>query len=223
MSGPFSLLLCRWLLRTKLSFANMSGVLITLSGAIFIGYLDNTNDSSADSTIWGDTLALISAFIYGCYVVLIKLKIDSESKVNMLLFFAGIGSINALTLWPFLFILDALRLEAFVWPSGSVLALLTLNGLISVASDYFWAQSILFTSPVVATVGLSMMMPVAMLADEIFRGQRHSALYWMGSLFVMIGFVLVNLDFKQQQEEKELDEQKDGNAENQKLNGLVQS
>merc|ERR1712173_341969 len=128
------------------------------------------------------------------------------------------GTINALTLWPFLFILDALKIEQFEWPSPDILGLLTLNGLISVASDYFWAQSILFTSPVVATVGISMMMPVAMIADEIFRGQRHSALYWMGSLLVMIGFVLVNLDFKQQQAEQHEEAAKELNQERMNLN-----
>merc|ERR1712048_616887 len=221
MSGPFSLLLCRCLLGTKLSFCNLSGVLLTLFGAVFIGYLDDANaDGGEHSTLWGDALALISAFVYGCYVVFIKLKIENESSVNMFLFFAGIGAINALTLWPFLFILDALHLEAFAWPSADILGLLTLNGLISVGRDYFWAQSILFTSPVVATVGLSMMMPVAMIADEIFRGQRHSALYWMGSLLVMLGFILVNLDFKQQQEEEQ--EAKENTQEKAKLNAQLQ-
>ena len=168
-------------------------------GSVFIGYLDDNNSDNAGSLL-GDILALLSAFIYGCYVTLIKYKIKDESSVNMFLFFGLLGCINVLTLWPFLIILDALKYELFAWPAPDILLLLILNGLISVGSDYFWAQSILYTSPVVATVGLSLMMPIAMIADEIFRNEKHSVLYWSGSLFVMCGFILVNLDFKKQNE-----------------------
>ena len=204
MSGPFSLLLSRCLLSTKISVCNLSGVLVTLLGAVFIGYLDDTQSSDKDKhgTVWGDVLALISAFIYGVYVTLIKYKIEDESSVNMFLFFGLLGLINVCTLWPMLLFLDALNYELLAWPDNDVLLLLTLNGLISVGSDYFWAQSILYTSPVVATVAISMMMPIAMIADEIFRAQNHSVLYWSGSFFVMAGFILVNLDFKHQNEEK---------------------
>ena len=202
MSGPFSLLLSKCLLSTKISFYNISGVLVTLLGSFFIGYLDDKNNDN-NGTLIGDILALISAFIYGCYVTLIKYKIKNESSVNMFLFFGLLGFINVCCLWPFLIILNLLKFELFVWPQSDILLLLILNGLISVGSDYFWAQSILYTSPVVATVGLSMMMPIAMIADEIFRNQHHSILYWSGSLFVMLGFILVNLDFKKQQQQQD--------------------
>jgi len=200
MSGPFSLLLSRCLLHTHLSFYNLGGVAVTLLGAVFVGYLDQNpaDDDNDHGSLLGDALALLSAFMYGCYVTLIKYKIQDESSVNMFLFFALLGLINVVCLWPFLFILHYTHYEQFQWPPPNILGLLTLNGLISVASDYFWAQSILYTSPVVATVGLSMMMPVAMIADEVFRGEKHSVLYWSGSMFVMCGFILVNLDFKKQ-------------------------
>ena len=208
MSGPFSLLLSRCLLNAPMSIWNVGGVLVTLLGAVFIGYLDGHNTDDHDKgSLWGDVLALVSAFIYGCYVTLIKFKMHDESAVNMPLFFGFLGFINFLSLWPFLILLDVLRWEQFVWPQRDILALLTLNGLISVGSDYFWAQSILYTSPVVATVGLTMMMPVAMIADEIFRNEHHSLPYWAGSLSVMMGFLLVNVDFKRQNEHQKVIDQ----------------
>ena len=121
----------------------------------------------------------------------------------MFLFFALIGLINVCSLWPIIIIWDLLEIEQFEWPNSNVLFLLTINGLVSVFSDYFWAQAILLTSPVVATVGLSLMMPMAMIADEIFRGETHSLLYWVGALFVTIGFICVNWDFKKKEEENQ--------------------
>merc|ERR1712224_1129238 len=133
MSGPFSLLLSRCLLDTQMSPWNVGGVLITLLGAVFIGYLDGHNDDDHDKgTVWGDALALVSALIYGVYVTIIKYRIHDESAVNMPLFFGLLGMINFLSLWPFLILLDVMEWEHFVWPKGDVLSLLTLNGLISV-------------------------------------------------------------------------------------------
>ena len=189
MSGPFSLVLSRCILKSKLSILNFGGVLITLMGAGFIGYLDKSS-STDNNTLYGDILALISAFIYGFYVTLLQYKIKDESKMNVFLFFALLGLINVLTLWPIMFLLNELKLEIFVLPSKEVFILLTINAIVSVLSDYFWVLGIFLTNPVIATVGLSLTMPVAMFGDEIIRHQTHSVPYWIGSFSVMIGFIL---------------------------------
>ena len=138
-------------------------------------------------------------------VTLLKYRIEDDSKANMFLFFALIGAINVLTLWPIILVWKWLGVEGFEWPDNDVLILLTINGIVSVLSDYFWAQSVLLTSPIVATVGLSLMMPFAMIADEVFRNERHSVYYWTGSFFVTLGFILVNMDFRKN---AEIEEQK---------------
>ena len=38
--------------------------------------------------IWGDSLALLSAFFYAAYVVLLKVRIGEEARIDMQLFFA---------------------------------------------------------------------------------------------------------------------------------------
>jgi solute carrier family 35 protein F5 len=88
------------------------------------------------------------------------------------------------------------------------------NGLIgSVLSDYFWyalkedwcffflsnilqncvvlttellcrALSVVWTNPLVATLGMSLTIPLAMVADMVIHGRHYSAVYIIGSLQV---------------------------------------
>ncbi|KAI9613563.1 hypothetical protein H4Q26_010170 [Puccinia striiformis f. sp. tritici PST-130] len=46
--------------------------------------------------ILGDLLALSSAALYALYVILMKVKVKEESRVDMQLFFGFVGVINML-------------------------------------------------------------------------------------------------------------------------------
>ena len=58
-------------------------------------------------------------------------------------------------------------------------------------SQLLWARSVLLTSPLVATCGLSLTIPVAMVADLVLRSQAFGIVYLIGSGCVVVGFVLV--------------------------------
>lgn len=52
--------------------------------------------------------------------------------------------------------------------SATILGFIVLNGLCdNVLSDYLWARAIVLTSPTVATVGLSLTIPLAFLSDAL--------------------------------------------------------
>ncbi|KAL3927141.1 MAG: hypothetical protein SGPRY_002963, partial [Prymnesium sp.] len=54
----------------------------------------------------------------------------------------------------------------------SVMGLLLSKGLFdNVLSEYLWAHAVLLTSPSVATVGLSLTVPLAMLSDAILPSE----------------------------------------------------
>ena len=64
-----------------------------------------------------------------------------------------------------------------------------------VISDYLWARSILLTSPTVATVGLSLTIPMAGIVDFFTTSPcTVSSSSLTGAIVVLIGFLIVSLD-----------------------------
>merc|ERR1712187_735890 len=113
------------------------------------------------------------------------------------------GAVNICVLWPLFLILHYTGIEEFSWPPRQTLGKLTATGLVNITSDYLWARSILLTSPLLATIGLSLTIPLALVVDEIIRGVRHSTVYFVGSAFVAVGFLLVNYEATQKLEDDE--------------------
>ena len=77
--------------------------------------------------------------------------------------------------------------------TGVVFGFVLLGGIFNnVISDYLWARSVVLTSPTVATVGLSITIPFAILSDYIVYGIIPSGLAIGGAFLVTLGFVAVN-------------------------------
>jgi solute carrier family 35, member F5 len=86
-------------------------------------------------------------------------------------------------------------IEVWITPDLQTFGYILLNGLIGTAlSDYLWLLSVLLTSPVVATLGLSLTIPVSMVCDFIIHGTNFDFVYILGSVLVLIGFIVVNTD-----------------------------
>jgi solute carrier family 35 protein F5 len=68
--------------------------------------------------IFGDALALVSAFAYAAYVLLLKFRIGDESRIDIMLFFGFVGIFNTVFLWPFLLVLHFTGVETLEWPHG---------------------------------------------------------------------------------------------------------
>jgi len=194
LSGPFCLILSIILLKEPLVWSNILGVTVVLTGAILIGTQDTkSDDNSASTSILGDSLAVLAAFIYGCYTTLMKCLVKDDSSVSMFLFFGLVGLCNLLCMWPLFFLFHYSGIEPIKLPDWETIGLLTLAGFINVISDYFWARSILLTSPLIATVGLCLTIPLALLSDFFVSHVDESSLYIVGAGCVIVGFVLVNL------------------------------
>ena len=141
MSGPGCLILSRiFLTDYTLTTWNLMGVTITVIGSCLIGYLDSFKGGGNQDHLVGDILAVLSAMIYSIYVVGIAVKIGDENKINLFLWFGFFGIVGLFVLWPGLFVLDAAGLETFEMPSPRIWFLLSVQGILFLLSNYFWAQ-----------------------------------------------------------------------------------
>jgi solute carrier family 35 protein F5 len=139
-------------------------------GVILVSYSDQnplpSNDPTGATTttppvssaLIGDILALLGALFYGCYTTMLKVRIGDESRIDMPLFFGFVGAFNVLLLWPVFPVLDWLGIETFQLPFTPTLWIIVLlNAFIGTfLSDYLWLLSMLMTSPLVVTLGISL-------------------------------------------------------------------
>lgn len=199
-------------LKERFRWAKLFGVLITLAGAVMVAFSDNSQKEGTDKW-WGDALALFSALCYAFYTLLIKRLVPEGEdqgggkqqsqgetaapppQISTQVFFGFLGLANAVLLAPVVGVLQALKVEDSVASLPlSFIGLMLLKGLFdNVISDLLWARAIQLTSPTIATVGLSLTIPLAMLSDLILQHKTPADLMVLGSLSVAVGFLLVTV------------------------------
>ncbi|KAG7380180.1 hypothetical protein PHYPSEUDO_007660 [Phytophthora pseudosyringae] len=200
-STVFTFLLSVVALKEPFVWMKLAGVILCMGGNISTIFNDEGADSGADH-VFGDLVALFAAFMYGVYTTAIRRLIPDEESVSISLFFGFIGVINMVCLLPIVLAFHYSGIESLSGLSLEILVLIGIKGLFdNVLSDYLWARAVLLTSPTVATVGLSLTVPLAIVADFWFHGVLPSNVTLLASALVISGFVLINVGTKQNQHE----------------------
>ena len=197
-------LLCGTILGVeKFTVNKLLGVTASLVGIVLISTVDMSGDNDKNRGSFphktqrelalGDALAFCSAIVYAFYAILIKKQIGDESRVNMPLFFGLVGLMNVLFMWPGLVVLHLTGVETFeLPPTTKVFVIVAVNSLSSMVADFAWAYSMLLTSPLITTVGLSMTIPLSLIGQMILDNQYSSVTYWLGAGIVLLSFIFVN-------------------------------
>lgn len=194
----------------RFTLKKLLGVLASVFGIILISSIDVSSDDNEDRGTFprksareiaiGDVLAIVSAVIYGFYVVVLKQRIGDESRVNMPLFFGFVGTWNVLLMWPGFFLLHFTNIESFqLPPTRFVLVILLCNAASSLLSDFCWAYAMLLTSPLVVTVGLSLTIPLSLVGQMVLSGLYMGISYWFGAAVVVASFIFINHEVKDEE------------------------
>ena len=175
--------------------------------------------AAAAASWQGDALALLSAAAYAGYSLAIKLCVPEDKEeeatqqqqqqgeggrapaaprppgISIAVFFGWLGVLTSLLLLPVVGALHATGVEDL---SGllakphlpTIVALVLLKGLFdNVLSDLLWARAIQLTSPTLASVGLSLTIPMAVLSDLAVRGLVPRAQGAAGAACIFVGFL----------------------------------
>lgn len=60
-------------------------------------------------------------------------------------------------------------------------------------SEVFWVIGMQWTSPLVATLAISLTIPLSLLGEKLRMGVSEGYEYFVGAFFVLVSFTLVNL------------------------------
>ncbi|KAI4380190.1 hypothetical protein MLD38_006409 [Melastoma candidum] len=165
---------------------SMAGVAMTTVGETWASDEMLSSSEARRRAIIGNIFGLLSAAFYGLFTVLLKKSSGSEGgKVDVEKIFGYIGLFCIVGLWWIGWPLHAMGIEpAFSLPhSNHLKGVVVVNGLIgTVITDYFWALSVVWTTPLVATLGMSLTIPIAMVADMLVHGRRYSLVYIAGCI-----------------------------------------
>ncbi|KAL8305403.1 hypothetical protein RB600_008338 [Gaeumannomyces tritici] len=130
-SSVWTLVLCAVMRVESFTVRKLCGVLAGLAGVVLISTVDLSgksdenrgnfpHKSTAEMAI-GDSMAFVSAIIYGLYITVMKRRVGNEDHVNMPLFFGLVGLFNLILLWPMFFILHFTGIETLALPpSGKI-------------------------------------------------------------------------------------------------------
>lgn len=212
----------------KFTWRKLGGVLLSLTGVALISQVDlgarDTDNGDKGSTFpnkpplelaLGDAFALLSAVIYGLYTITLKRTTLSAQprEIHMPTFFGFVGLFNVLFLWPAFLGFHFTGLETFQPPpTGRVWTILLINSVSSLFSDICWAYAMVFTSPLIVTVGLSLTIPLSLVGEMIIQGRFESWIYWLGAFIVVGSFVFVERAGRDDQQPAimPVDEESDG-------------
>lgn len=153
---------------------------------------DNNFDGD---TFKGDVSSWIATLFYAIYCILIRKHVRVPA-----LFFGWVGVYITAVGIPVLLMTEPKEVIA-VGFSPKMLALLIFTGLFdNVLSQYFWAYSVLLTSPTVATVGLSLTIPMA-IASDLYRGKPVVMQQYLSAFFVCAGFLILSAEPDSEEED----------------------
>ncbi|KAF9478511.1 hypothetical protein BDN70DRAFT_879845 [Pholiota conissans] len=214
MSGFFTLAIGRLFRVERLTLIKLGAVCMSFLGVVIVSLSDSGMKQAAgpashptiqppsvnSRAALGDMLALISAMFYAMYVILLKVRIKSESRIDMQLFFGFVGLFNIIACWPIGVALHFTGVELFELPSSrKALSAILINMAITLSSDYLYVLAMLKTTPLVVTIGLSLTIPVAVLGDFIRHRPAQIAVVG-GAVLVLASFVAVGYEDSNEQD-----------------------
>lgn len=185
---------CVWTLLASVMFLGESltcpkviGVVFCMAGNVATLF-GNDRQGGQEGHLQGDLLCLLSAMLYATYTTVLKRCTGESTSCSLV--FGTVGAVMVAAVAPFLFVFDMRGLQKL---SGTIVGLLVFNGIFdNVLSQHAWMKAIQWTSPTAATVGLSLTIPLSVLAD-LLRHKPLTAWSFASAFLVVAGFAVVSL------------------------------
>ncbi|XP_062512860.1 solute carrier family 35 member F4-like [Corticium candelabrum] len=188
-SAPaFVYILSFFLLNEKFTASKVLAVALAITGVVLFQY---ANGFSA-VTLVGSLLSVGAAIGAALYKTSFKRYIGDASLAEVALFLTTLGLLNLVFLFSIFLILNATNSESL---SASPIPwnYLVASAILSLFFNFFINFGIAYTYPLFISLGTVVGIPLNAFADEIFRDISFGAVKIEGSLFIIIGFLMLLL------------------------------
>lgn len=102
------------------------------------------------------------------------------------------GLFNALILWPGLPLAHISGIESFELPSLEQWQFLLVNGIVgTVISELLWLWGCFYTSSLVATLAISLTIPLTIIADMVWKKKQYGIIFFTGAVPMFVSFFIV--------------------------------
>ncbi|KAI3405562.2 hypothetical protein KGF56_001580 [Candida oxycetoniae] len=174
----FTLIMGYFLNIEKLSLKKVVCVMLSCIGVFLVNF--GSDQKSGDgggggkfepkNPKLGNTFALAGAFLYACYLLLMRLKCGSSGgkTTNERRLFGYVGLITLILSVPLLYIVDFFDIEKFELPpkgNRAVFFNVFVNAVFSAISDFTAILAMLLTSPLVVSLTLTCAVPITIFVD----------------------------------------------------------
>lgn len=174
----------------------MVGTILTTVGAFVISWEDYL---VSRKMLFGDITTIFSTLVNALYAIAIKYKARGRT-INMFHVQGFVRLFIFLFGMPMLLFVDVVGIEKLSIPDWNLLKILLANGLIgTVASECLYAQSIVLTTPVVASLANSLRIPLSVLADSLVTQVQFGSRYLQGTAMILVAFLIITIDWNEQQ------------------------
>ena len=173
----------------RISLTKMVAVIFTIAGVVLVSFSDiKLQDGIPLGSLW----TLAGALFYSSYIVFLRRKIDHEDKLDVPMFFGFVGLFTFLLLWPMFIILHYTNHERFELPNKSQTIAMMINGIIgTVLSELLWLFGCFYTSSLIATLSISLTIPLTTIADVLVKKVSYDNLFYIGSVPMFVSFFIV--------------------------------
>lgn len=157
-------------------------VLLSVGGVLLIIFSDSQEGSDGPL---GDGFAVISACAYAAYDVYVKKYMETETDLRPYL--GTMGATVLITGFPVLLLVSDLEpLGRVRWAEALLMLLAALVGYW--VADFCMAKAVLHLSPLAATLGATINVPVSVCIDHFVHNRSFTAQFAGGALLCVLAF-----------------------------------
>lgn len=199
-STAFSYLFSVIILKYKLRLVSVLSVLVAIGGVVLTACFkgkalaSDSDEKVINETVYGIVMALVAAVGSGLFSCLFKKWVKEDTNSGIV--FGSFGFVGITVGIPVIIICHFSGIQEFQVPCWQAALRIVADAFMcSVVCNFFYSKTFIYLTPVIISVGLTMMIPITfILTALILRTHEYPPLAIFGVCLIFLAVVAVSYD-----------------------------